>query len=437
MKIFTQLTRALPFFRSHAYERMVVGLASGRIGSMVADRGLAALDGAPIPDRALVVADTNIGDAILLQPAIAALKQRFPACRVDYAFNRKMAELTGSDPELHAAHPIFSSGDDTTAANLDRLEGILHGATYDLIINFCPFFTGRHLDADGRVVIHPLGLAIALLRSIRSDTIAAMPFRVASWVNGIADRILGHAEGDDPPFPGTSVWIRAKRARRVAQMLDGMCGSGTDRAVFVNPDTSNYSTFAGAEVHAEIIRRLAGIDSIGPIILGRGFTYRGVEHEILAALESRVRDRVTLCPNEVDLEDFAALVDRCAVYVGGDTGPLHIAAARKLDPDGLTSFSNRLAVVALFKATEPRIYGYDTDRADMIDSSQDATAVTVEARPPCKNLTCSMQRISQSCPAVACQDELDVDAVVEAASAALAAFTDGTGAGPESETVAV
>jgi hypothetical protein len=78
-------------------------------------------------------------------------------------------------------------------------------------------------------------------------------------------------------------------------------------------------------------------------------------------------------------------------------------------------------VVGVFKATEPRLYGYDSHRPDMADSSQDAVAVTVEQRPPCKNLTCSLQRVTASCPAVACHDALEAGLVVRHTLSALAA----------------
>ncbi len=49
---------------------------------------------------------------------------------------------------------------------------------------------------------------------------------------------------------------------------------------------------------------------------------------------SRMRARVTLGPlahavpdlGEFDLAELRALVERAAVYIGGDSGPLHVAA---------------------------------------------------------------------------------------------------------------
>jgi ADP-heptose:LPS heptosyltransferase len=418
MRLFTELTRALPFFRSHAYERAVVRLAAGPVGSTIGERGLAAIRRVRSLRRALIVADTNLGDAVLLQPSIAALHHRFPTCHVDYAFNRKMARLIGPDPAIHTAHPVFSGGDGSRAADLEALREVLRRGRYDLVVNFCPFFTGRDLGSAGVSVIHPLGFAIELLRAHREGGVASMAYRAMAWTDRLTAECAGAAlaRTSPTPFAGTRVFVRTSAARRARRLLDGR-----GPAVFVNPDTSNHSTFLGVDLHVELIRRLVETDLVGALVLGRGFTFRRVEDEILERLPAALRDRVVPCPDRLDLEDLAALVDSCRLYIGGDTGPLHIAAARKVDPEVRHRFANRTAVIGVFKASDPRIYGYDSDRAEMIGSSQQAPAITVEGLPPCKNLTCSLQRISASCAAVACQKALTAEAVALAAITLLAA----------------
>jgi hypothetical protein len=128
---------------------------------------------------------------------------------------------------------------------------------------------------------------------------------------------------------------------------------------------------------------------------------------------------VILLPHPLPLEDLASLVDLSAVYVGGDTGPLHVAAARK-HLAGSDALSNRTRVVGVFKATDPRIYGYDSHRADMLPASQSARSITVESAPTCKNLSCSLQRVIASCSTAECHAQLDADAVSHAVISGLA-----------------
>jgi hypothetical protein len=136
---------------------------------------------------------------------------------------------------------------------------------------------------------------------------------------------------------------------------------------------------------------------------------------------------VLLTPPEFSLVDLAALVDHCDVFVSGDTGPLHIAAARKHVVGTGTELRNRTSIVNVFKATDPRIYGYDSARPDLIDAGQEAPATVFSAEPPCKRLSCSLQRITASCAATLCQGELDGREVAASILEALERWRPGRG----------
>jgi ADP-heptose:LPS heptosyltransferase len=365
--------------------------------------------------RAVVIADVNIGDTLLLQPSIAALTNRFPGCEIDFVVNHKMEVLVGSDPAIRQTHPVLRGGSSQNRENVERIATILRRGSYDLVVNFCPLITSRALGDCGCPVISPLGFAIDLLRTHRSGEVASMPVRAMMWIDGMADRIpeITPMRSGRTSYPGTRVFVPPDHAARVTAYLAGHGFTPTDPLLFVNPETSNYTTFVDPEIQVEMIHRvLTEHDSIS-VVLGRGFTYPGVEQRILESVDSAIRRRVVPCPHGLSLEDFAALVDRCQVYVGGDTGPLHIAAAHKTDPAGRFGYSNQLAIVGVFRATDARLYGYDSERDDMIDTSQHARATTIEARPPCKNLTCSLQRLTASCPAIECGQAISARAIAD------------------------
>jgi ADP-heptose:LPS heptosyltransferase len=424
MKVFTQLTRALPVFRSHAYERMVVRLAAGPVGSTVGGVSVSSVRKVRQLRRVLFVSDVNIGDAILLQPAVRAFRHRFPSCRVEYAFNHKLAALLGPDPRVTASHAVLRSGDGATEDNLERLRELLRESSYDLVISFNPFVTARQLGGAGCPVVTPLGFAIELLRSAGCGEIASMPYRAASWMDEVSNLLpsVAPARSNAGSYTGTRVFLPTTGITRVDRWLRDHGISTAHPVVFVNPDTSNYSTHLGSAFHVDLVRSLLTGHPEAVVIIGRGYTYPGIEDTILDAFASDER-RLLPAPRDLDLGELAALIDRSRVYIGGDTGPLHIAAAHKIVATGRRSPVNRTAVIGIFKATEPRIYGYDTHREDMVDSSQDAVAVTVEQRPACKNLTCSMQRISSSCPAHACHDLVDAAPAAAHALSALTATT--------------
>lgn len=412
MKAVTGLMQLLPPRAAGAVERATLGLASGAVGERARNAALAALDRVAAPPRSvLVVADVNIGDAVLLAPAVEALVRQLPGCEVDFVCHRKMGELLEPDPAIRRCHPVLVGRRAEHRGNVRAVRDIVRAGGHDLVIGLCPFLSTSVYGAAGRPAIGPLALEIDILRACRSGQVASLPYRVTELVRLVAERVPGGRPEAIRPrlriFPGRGA------VERVERFLAGSGVGADDRLVVLNPDTSNRSTFPGVAFWIGLLRQL--VESAEPdlVVLGRGFVHRGVEEEILAGLGPGVRDRVLPAPADLPLPELAVLVDRCDGYVGGDTGPLHIAAARKLDPGGAEVFRNATAVVGVFKATDPRIYGYDSRDARFADTEQDAPARTLEARPPCKNLSCSLQRITETCSTRVCHEALDPGAAAE------------------------
>jgi len=78
-----------------------------------------------------------------------------------------------------------------------------------------------------------------------------------------------------------------------------------------------------AACHAEVARRLrdsAGVASI--VLFGPVASERALAEEIVAASGGAA----TLAPATASLGELAALLEQCRLYLGGDTGPMHIAS---------------------------------------------------------------------------------------------------------------
>jgi ADP-heptose:LPS heptosyltransferase len=129
-------------------------------------------------------------------------------------------------------------------------------------------------------------------------------------------------------------------AQSFAAAAAALATSDRSRRIIV---TSGPSESAAAESVAEEARRLAGTAGAGILRTG-----------------------------EFDLSELRALVDRAALYIGGDSGPLHVAA------------TTRTPIVALFGPTLP-------DRSlPWRDPSIGAIAVDAGELPcrPCHQRTC-------------------------------------------------
>jgi ADP-heptose:LPS heptosyltransferase len=408
----------VPVRATGAIDRMARGLASGPVGRALVRRQFRRLAGVLRPERVLVIADVNIGDAMLIQPAVAALDGLLPDATIDFAVNATVGPLVADDPRVGTTFAVLRGDADAPAVTAQRLREALDHADYGLVVNACPFIGDRDAASFGGAVVSPLSLAVGILDAYAGGRPAAVPIQVSALVHRALDAMPGVDVPEHPTTESSRVYLRAQVRRDAVALLRELDIDPTRPTVFVNPDTSNDSTFLGEDVLVEVVARMTALPSAGGVLLGRGFTYRGVEDRILEALDGEQRRAVRLVPEEFPLDAFCGVVDCCDVVISGDTGPMHLAVAEKVARRDAHGFVNRTAVVNVFKATDPRIYGYGPP-PEFAAGGQRVAPVPIEARPDCKNLVCSVQRLIASCPADRCQETLDAADIARAATDAL------------------
>lgn len=93
--------------------------------------------------RFLVIPDIHIGDAVMSQSALTALRDFFPEAEVDYVVNKTAYPLIEGKPEATRVLPFFSNGFSPSSANLLALRTMIKSWRYDLILNFCPLHQGQ------------------------------------------------------------------------------------------------------------------------------------------------------------------------------------------------------------------------------------------------------------------------------------------------------
>jgi hypothetical protein len=207
--------------------------------------------------------------------------------------------------------------------------------------------------------------------------------------------------------------------------------------VFLNPDTASPFTRIPFEAQAELLRRLVkapfrgvpgsarpkalgesptgkGADkseTAARVLLGEGHTDKGIGERLWLTLPLWLRDRVTLVPAAMPLATYSALIDWSDLFLSGDTGPLHIAAARKFDRGRHAPLRNRTRVFSVFGATPPRFSGYDSRQPGFLGSAQDRESRTYQSVSACRNLTC-LHKMARECDAKGCFQGLDLDKIL-------------------------
>ncbi|MGM0442075.1 MAG: glycosyltransferase family 9 protein [Elusimicrobiota bacterium] len=366
-------------------------------------------------ERILVVADYNIGDAVNILPAVELLKQYFSNSKIDYVFNKKAASLVGNCNFINRAFPIFDGEKSFSKENKEKFLKVIDDNQYDLIFNFCPFFTDRVFKQLDSPVIQADGLLMRIIGAVKSNKTANLSYNIFQYVKETVNMLPGKLNPKDNPikYKGSRVFISEKFIQERNDFIKDKGFSGKDRLVYINPDSSNKYTFIRPEYYKELAERILKRKYADGIIIGQGYSFKDVETEIYKGIPDKFKEKILIHPDNRSLDFFAAFVDSCDIYVGADTGPLHIASAKKFIAESGKGLNNKTAVIGLFKATEPAIYGYDSQKLGFGDSRQEAPAKTFEATPGCKNITCSIQKVIESCDTQKCSDSIDIEKVTE------------------------
>jgi len=357
-----------------------------------------------------VIGDLNIGDAINLQASIYALRDFFPKSEIDYVVSRKVASLLDGSPEISTLYPVFSGNAFPHENDFQLLSQISSSKSYDVIFNFCPFFQNEHFTNNKSKVVSFAYLASTLIRNeSQPDMINHIILQAYHFIYSLF--LVFTKPAAQRNFIGIDIAL-SDEAISLAQDFLRRHGLYESLAtVFLNPDTSSKFTRIPLSLQIDMLKTLAGSPKVESILLGAGHSAQHIEWKILQGIPDKLREKITIVPASMPLDAYAALIDLIDVYITGDTGPLHIAAARKIKASDQTPLRNRTAIYSIFGATPARIYGYDSERSGFFPSNQGAPAHTYVADSPCRNITC-INKSEKNCKTVRCFQELDVQRIV-------------------------
>jgi heptosyltransferase-2 len=357
--------------------------------------------------RFLVIPDIHIGDAVMTQSSLAALRDFFPDAEIDYAINRMVAPLIEGNPDATRTLPIFSSAQFPTPGDVETLRDVIRTGHYDLCLNFGPFLNRRDVADRGQPFVNFLTHAATILHNEGNPgTINHFSYQYYQFVRGVLSMVArpvreGEYRGVRTTFSDAAI----ERASRFA--AEAGLASGAP-VIMVNPDGACRFTLTPFETQAALLGRLAAdAGAETKFLLGAGHTFEGVGQRLVDAVPEPLRTKFRIIPRDLSLEAYAALMDYADVFITGDTGPLHLAAARRYSRSGRHRFRNRTAVLSLFGATASRMSGYDSTRPGYLPANQDAPSWCYVAGSPCRNITC-LNKYFKTCARVRCFERMDV-----------------------------
>jgi ADP-heptose:LPS heptosyltransferase len=369
--------------------------------------------------RFLVIPDIHIGDAVMTQAAVTALRDFFPEAHIDYVVNKTAFPLIEGNPEATRVLPFFSNGFFISRDNLQALRDLVRREKYDVCWNFCPFIKDKDVVSDGQKIFNIMSRSPEIVKNEQDPSrINHFIYHDYWFVRELLSFFIPPRRNER--FRGVRLTLRAAARDRARQFASDAGLSSGRPIVLCNPDGASPYTRIPFEDQFALLERLAALDV--SILLNSGHTVVGIGDRLRASLPPDLRSRVSIIPPDVPLEVYAAIIDMCDVFISGDSGPLHLAAARRFPFDRDFAFRNRTAVVACFGGTPARMSGYDSFQHGFLPANQDAPSWTYTAGSPCRNITC-LNKMHKTCRTVRCFEEMDIVGLVGRVKSHLAILT--------------
>ena len=267
----------------------------------------------------VILRTDRIGEVLLSTVAVDAVKRRYPEARVSFVTSEYSRPVIEGRADIERI---------ITVDTMKKGENFVKAAKLASSV--------RKGGFDTAVVLNPhrvLHLACFL---------AGIPRRVGydrKWGFLLTDKapderdkgekheieytmeLLGKLDIKDAP-PSPQLSVREKSEKSVEEVLSRMGVDKASRLVAVHPGSSNPAKIWPPENYAGLIRRILSELDCRIAVIGSKVE-KDLDEGIIREADKEVIDLT----GALDLKELAALLKRSAVFVGNDTGPMHMAAA--------------------------------------------------------------------------------------------------------------
>ena len=291
--------------------------------------------------RFLIIRLSSIGDIIHALPAVSALARTFPDAEIDWVVEARYAVLLEGNPGVKQVVKLDTLGwrsNLSSSAVIDKVaRGIarLRETTYDAVLDFQGLIKSAIISKVSRSQ-RRLGFAENWLREpaagmFYDERVAPRHRRHIIEINFALAEHLGARN------PGPAEWeFPLPRIQSEDEYVEKrLADLEAKDFMVINPGGGWQAKRWAPGQYAEIIRRLEP-EWRGKIILTGSPEEEATIREILNLANS---NRAHYIPST--LVQLIALVRRAQLFLSGDTGPMHLAAAV------------RTPIVAIFAATDP------------------------------------------------------------------------------------
>ena len=295
--------------------------------------------------KILLVRLRQIGDVVFTTPAIRALRRRFPDGQLTYVVEPAAAPVVEHNPSLSEVIVAPRSRGLAGLGRDVRLGRRLRAERFDIAIDF---HGGPRAALLTWLSSAPVRIGYDIVgRGWMYTRVVARPRELRARHSVENQWDLLDALGVERPTPDADpveMPSSPQVAQAVARRLAAAGVADQDRLVVIHVSAGNpfrrWPVGSFGEVAAALVNRHPGVR----VVITSGPSEREAAAHVIASARTRIdvtdRTRVLDC-GDFSLSELRALVDRAALYIGGDSGPLHIAA------------TSQVPIIALYGPTLP------------------------------------------------------------------------------------
>ncbi len=283
----------------------------------------------------LIIKLRYIGDVLLATPVLRTLRERFPEARLTMAVNRGTEEVLAGNPDVQEVLVVEKGGlaehlrflRDVRRRRFDAVIDLTDGDRAAILagLSGAPLRIGFNEEHRWRGLLYTTTAQVgpSLAHRIEQDLAALLPL------------------GIEPKAGQPKLYLSREDDERAARLLEevGLAGAQGPLVMF-QPGARYWFKAWPAERFAVLADRLA--ESFGcRVVIGGS----GQEQKLAEEVRHQARSAPTVLAGRTPLRTYAAVLKRCALFVGSDNGPMHMAAALGVP------------VVALFGPSNPDEWG--------------------------------------------------------------------------------
>jgi len=284
-------------------------------------------------DKLLILRLSAVGDVLRTLPAVKALKEHLPSSHITWVVEEPSRTLLESQPEIDRVilfpRKRWEEGIKSpkrmwrTIGEMTRFVSDLRREGYSAVLDFhgilksglLSFLSGsprrigfdRNSSKEGNFLFSNVKVSLPEKRISRFQRNLALLRGIGLEVNGIRHYL--HIPREDREY--------------VESFFSGVSGPVRRPLIAIHPGTSSKTPYKRwmADQYAQLADRLTR-DLNGTVI----FTWGPGEREWVEGIQQEMKEPSILGPQTETLTQLGEVFRRGDLYIGGDTGPMHVAS---------------------------------------------------------------------------------------------------------------